>query len=296
MEQAKTKYRGSMVAIVTPFRDGEFDDAVLESLIDFQLSNGTSGIVPCGTTGESATLSHDEHQRVVEVAVKAVAGRVPVIAGTGSNSTEEAIALTRHAKQVGADAALLITPYYNKPTQEGLYLHYKRVAESVDLPLILYNIPGRTAVNMLPETVERLCDVQNVVAIKEGSGSLQQMSDIVRMCGDQMPVLSGDDGLTLPILAIGGTGVITVSANIIPQDVSAMIDAFEAGNMSEARRGHHKMDPLVAGLFFETNPIPVKQALAFMGKASADVRLPLCRMSDVNQQRLRRVMTDYGLL
>ena len=229
-----------MVAIVTPFKDDEFDADSFEQLIDFQLSNGTAGIVPCGTTGESATLSHEEHRRVVEVAVKAVGGRIPVVAGTGSNSTDEAIDLTRHAKQVGADAALLITPYYNKPTQEGLFLHYKRVAESVDLPLILYNIPGRTAVNMLPETVERLCAFPNVAAIKEGSGSLQQMSDIVRRCGERMPVLSGDDGLTLPILAIGGTGVITVSANIVPKDVSSMIDAFEAGNIDEARKGPFK--------------------------------------------------------
>ena len=285
-----------MVAIVTPFKESVFDDNAFECLIDFQLNNGTAGIVPCGTTGESATLTHEEHRRVVEVAVKAVGDRVPVIAGTGSNSTEEAIDLTRHAKQAGADAALLITPYYNKPTQEGLFLHYKRVAEAVDFPLILYNIPGRTAVNMAPETVERLCAVPNVVAIKEGSGSLQQMSDLIRRCGERMPLLSGDDGLTLPILAIGGTGVITVSANIVPKDVSSMIAAFEAGDVDQARQGHLKMDPLVAALFLETNPIPVKQALAFMGKTLADVRLPLCPMSERNQQRLRHVMTTYGIL
>jgi len=296
MESYKTQYRGSMVAIVTPFKSGVFDGEALEGLIDFQLKNGTSGIVPCGTTGESATLSHEEHRCVVEVAVKAVGGRVPVIAGTGSNSTEEAIDLTRHAKQVGADGALLITPYYNKPTQEGLFLHYKSVAEAVDIPIILYNIPGRTGVNMLPETVERLCAIKNIVSIKEGSGSLQQMTDLVRRCGDRMPVLSGDDGLTLPILAIGGTGVITVSANIIPKDVSSMIDAFEDGRLAEARASHLKMDPLVLALFLETNPIPVKQALAFMGKSSAEVRLPLCQMSDENQHYLRKIMTAYGLL
>ena len=285
-----------MTAIVTPFKEGAFDAPTFETLIDFQLNNGTSGVVPCGTTGESATLSHEEHRRVVEVAVATVHGRVPVVAGTGSNSTEEAIALTRHAKQVGADAALLITPYYNKPTQEGLFLHYRRVAEAVDFPLILYNIPGRTAVNMLPETVERLCALSNIAAIKEGSGSLQQMSSIVRRCGERLPVLSGDDGLTLPVLAIGGTGVITVSANIVPKDVSAMIDAFEAGNVEQAKQYHLKMDPLVSALFLETNPIPVKQALAFMGKASAEVRLPLCRMSESHQQHLRQIMTAYGLL
>ena len=285
-----------MTAIVTPFKEGAFDASAFEALIDFQLNNGTSGVVPCGTTGESATLSHEEHRRVVEVAVTTVGGRVPVVAGTGSNSTEEAIALTRHAKQVGADAALLITPYYNKPTQEGLFLHYRRVAEAVDLPLILYNIPGRTAVNMLPETVERLCALSNIAAIKEGSGSLQQMSSIVRRCGERLPVLSGDDGLTLPVLAIGGTGVITVSANIVPKDVSAMIDAFEAGNVEQAKQYHLKMDPLVSALFLETNPIPVKQALAFMGKTSAEVRLPLCRMSENNQQHLRQIMMAYGLL
>jgi len=296
MGTPQTPYRGSMVAIVTPLKEGAFDAIAFEHLIDFQLSNGTAGIVPCGTTGESATLSHEEHRQVVEVAVKAVDGCVPVVAGTGSNSTDEAIDLTRHAKQVGADAALLITPYYNKPTQEGLFLHYQRVAEAVDLPLILYNIPGRTGVNMLPETVERLCAVPNVVAIKEGSGSLQQMTDIIRRCGERMPVLSGDDGLTLPILTIGGTGVITVSANIIPKDVSTMISAFEAGNIDQARQGHLKMDPLVSALFFETNPTPVKQALAFMGKISPEVRLPLCRMAEGNQQRLRQVMATYGLL
>ena len=226
-------FTGSLVAIVTPFRQGKVDERALAELIEWQIANGTNGIVPCGTTGESATLSHDEHNRVIELTVEVVRRRVPVIAGTGSNSTEEAITLTKHAKQAGADGALLITPYYNKPTQEGLYRHYKAVAEAVDVPLVLYNIPGRTGVNMLPSTIARLSAIQTIVGVKEGSGSVQQASDIVQMCGDRLTVLAGDDSLTLPMMAVGGKGVITVTANIVPMEMAGLVKAFAEGESTK---------------------------------------------------------------
>ncbi len=289
-------FSGSLVAIVTPFKNGRVDETALGDLIDFQITNGTDGIVPCGTTGESATLSHEEHDRVVACTIEAVKGRVPVIAGTGSNSTEEAIELTKHAKLAGAQGALLITPYYNKPTQEGLYAHYRAVADAVDLPLVLYNIPGRTSVNMVPATVARLASHPNIVGIKEGSGSLSQVSEIIQSCGEQMVVLSGDDALTLPMMAVGAKGVITVTANIAPADMSSMVDAWAEGNFEEARRLHYKMYPLFTSLFYETNPIPVKQALALMGKADASVRLPLTSMAADPKEKLARIMKDYGLI
>lgn len=289
-------FTGSIVAIVTPFKNGRVDERALGDLIEFQIANGTDGIVPCGTTGESATLSHEEHERVISFTIEAVRHRVPVIAGTGSNSTDEAIALTRHARKAGADGALLITPYYNKPTQEGLYRHYKAVAEAVDLPLVLYNIPGRTSVNLLPATVARLASIRNIVAIKEGSGSVQQASEIIQACGDRITVLSGDDALTLPMMAVGAKGVITVTANIAPADMAAMVDAATAGRFAEARALHYKMYPLFTALFYETNPIPVKEALAMMGKIEAELRLPLCPMSSENREKLARVMKEYGLI
>jgi 4-hydroxy-tetrahydrodipicolinate synthase len=289
-------FSGSIVAIVTPFRKGRVDERALGDLIEFQLANGTDGIVPCGTTGESATLSHQEHERVVAFTIEAVKRRVPVIAGAGSNSTDEAIALTRHAKKVGADGALLITPYYNKPMQEGLFRHYKAVAEAVDLPLVLYNIPSRTSVNMLPSTVGRLAAIRNIVAIKEGSGSLLQVSEILQACGDRLTVLSGDDPLTIPMMAVGAKGVITVTANIAPADMAAMVDAFAAGQLDRARRLHDKLFPLFTALFYETNPIPVKAALAMMGKIDGELRLPLCPMASESREKLARVMKDYGLI
>ena len=289
-------FSGSIVAIVTPFRKGRVDERALGDLIEFQLANGTDGIVPCGTTGESATLSHEEHERVVAFTIEAVKRRVPVIAGAGSNSTDEAIALTRHAKKAGADGALLITPYYNKPMQEGLFRHYKAVAEAVDIPLVLYNIPSRTSVNLLPSTVGRLAAVRNIVAIKEGSGSLQQVSEILQACGDRFTVLSGDDPLTIPMMAVGAKGVITVTANIAPADMAAMVDAFAAGQLDQARRLHDKLFPLFTALFYETNPIPVKAALAMMGKIDGELRLPLCPMASESREKLARVMKEYGLI
>lgn len=289
-------FTGSLVAIVTPFRKGKVDERALADLIEWQIAHGTNGIVPCGTTGESATLSHDEHNRVIELTVEVVRRRVPVVAGTGSNSTDEAITLTKHAKQAGADAALLITPYYNKPTQEGLYRHYRAVAEAVDLPLVLYNIPGRTGVNMLPATIVRLTTLPTIVGVKEGSGSVQQASDLVQMCGDRLTVLAGDDALTLPMMAVGGKGVITVTANIVPAEMARLVAAFAEGKMEEARRIHFKLSPLFAALFFETNPIPVKEALSLMGKIDPELRLPLCSMAQDTREKLVQVLKDASLI
>ncbi|NJL15874.1 MAG: 4-hydroxy-tetrahydrodipicolinate synthase [Nitrospira sp.] len=289
-------FTGSLVAIVTPFRQGNVDERAFAELIEWQIAKGTNGIVPCGTTGESATLSHDEHNRLIELTVEIVNRRVPIIAGTGSNSTEEAIALTRHAKQAGVDAALLITPYYNKPTQEGLYRHYKAVAESVDLPLVLYNIPGRTGVNMLPTTIARLSAIKTIVGVKEGSGSVQQASDIVQMCGDRLTVLAGDDSLTLPMMAVGGKGVITVTANIMPAEMADLVKAFAEGKVEEARRLHFKLSPLFAALFYETNPIPVKEALGYMGKIDPELRLPLCPMASDTREKLIRTLKEAALI
>lgn len=289
-------FTGSFVAIVTPFRQGKVDERALAELIEWQIAKGTSGIVPCGTTGESATLSHDEHNRVIELTVEVVRRRVPVIAGTGSNSTEEAIALTRHAKQAGVDGALLITPYYNKPTQEGLYRHYKAVAEAVDLPLVLYNIPGRTGINMLPATIARLSAIQTIIGVKEGSGSVQQASDIVQMCGDRLTVLAGDDSLTLPMMAVGGKGVITVTANIMPAEMADLVKDFADGKVEEARRLHFKLSPIFAALFYETNPIPVKEALGLMGKIDPELRLPLCPMAQDTREKLIHVLREAALI
>lgn len=288
--------KGSMVAIVTPFKNGLVDEDNLRELIEFQIENGTDAIVPCGTTGESATLSHQEHKRVVEITVETVDKRVPVIAGTGSNSTEEAIKLTKHAKEARADAALMITPYYNKPTQEGLYQHYKKIAQEVDIPIVLYNVPGRTGVNMLPQTVARLAEIDNIVGIKEATGSLKQISEIIELCGSKINVISGDDFVTFPLMAVGGTGVISVVANIIPKDTADMIDAFEAGNYEKAKYLHYKMLSLSNAMFIETNPIPVKTALALMGKISGEQRLPLVPMSSTNLEKLKEVLRNYGLI
>lgn len=289
-------FKGAIVAIVTPFKNGEVDEEALRELIEFQIESGTEGIVPCGTTGESATLSHEEHDRVIEIAVDAVNKRVPVIAGTGSNSTKEAIRLTRHAHEVGADGALMVTPYYNRPTQEGLYQHYKAVAEEVPIAVILYNVPSRTGSNLLPETDARLAKISNIVGIKEASGDLKQISKVIQLCGDDFDVLSGDDFTVLPILSVGGKGVISVISNVAPADMAGLFDAFEAGDLAKAREFHFKMWPLMEALFFETNPIPTKASLSMMGKINYELRLPLCKMSDTNYDRLRQVLADYGLV
>ena len=289
-------FSGSLVAIVTPFKNGKLDERAFGDLIEWQIKNGTNGIVPCGTTGESATLTHEEHHRVVKLSVEVAKRRVPVIAGTGSNSTDEAISLTKHAKETGADGALLITPYYNKPTQEGLYRHYKAVAEAVEIPQILYNIPGRTGVNMLPATVARLAVMKNIVGIKEGSGSVQQASEIAQTCGDRLTVLAGDDALTLPMMAVGAKGVITVTANVMPKEMAQLVAFFKAGQIDEARQLHFKLSPLFAALFYDTNPIPVKEALGMMGKIDPELRLPLCAMGTDNRNQLARVMKEMRLI
>ncbi|MBP7764769.1 MAG: 4-hydroxy-tetrahydrodipicolinate synthase [Syntrophaceae bacterium] len=289
-------FRGAITALVTPFRDGKVDEQALRHLIEMQISGGIDGLVPCGTTGESPTLTHDEHDRVIEITIDAAARRVPVIAGTGSNSTAEALRLTRHACEAGADAALIACPYYNKPTQEGLYQHFQLIAQKVPIPIIPYNIPGRTGVNMSPQLIERLAKIDNIVGIKEASGSLKQMNDVIDMCPPEFDVLSGDDGLTLPLLAIGGKGVISVASNVVPADMSAMIDAMEAGDVAKARALHARMSPLFDVLFVETNPIPVKAALALMGKIAYEYRLPLCPLAPANYEKLRKVMENYGLI
>ena len=289
-------FTGSLVAIVTPFKNGTLDERALGDLIEWQITSGTHGIVPCGTTGESATLTHAEHDRVVAFTVEVVRRRVPVVAGTGSNSTEEAIALTKHAKAAGVDGALLITPYYNKPTQEGLFLHYKAVAEAVDLPLVVYNIPGRTGVNMMPATIARLTICPTVVAIKEGSGSVQQASEIIQLCGDRLTVLAGDDALTLPMMAVGGKGVITVTANLLPAKMAQLVNAFRDGRLEAARAMHYELYPLFTALFYETNPIPVKEALHLMGKIAPEIRLPLCPMGNENKAKLLAVLKAAGLV
>ena len=289
-------FGGAIVAIVTPFRNGKVDEDALRQLIDEQIAAGTDGIAPCGTTGESTTLSHEEHDRVIEITIDAVRKRVPVIAGTGSNSTAEALRLTRHAWEAGADGALIVCPYYNRPTQEGLYQHYRTIAEEVPIPIIIYNIPSRTGTNLLPETLARLAKIPNIVGVKEASGSLKQMSDVIRLCGPEFDVLSGDDIFTLALLAIGGKGVISVISNVVPQDMAAMVDAFAAGDLEKARSLHYRMSPLIDALFIETNPIPVKAALAMMGKIQYELRLPLCRMTAKNEESLKKVMQTYGLI
>jgi len=288
--------KGAIVAIVTPFRNGKVDEEALRRLIEEQIVAGTDGIAPCGTTGESTTLSHEEHDRVIEITVDAVKKRVPVIAGTGSNSTAEALRLTKHAWEAGADAVLIVCPYYNRPTQEGLYLHYRSIAEKVPIPIIVYNIQGRTGVNMSTETLARLAKIPNIVGVKEASGSLKQMNDVLQQCGPDFSVLSGDDIFTLALLAIGGKGVISVISNLAPGDMAGMVDAFAAGDLEKARRLHSRMSPLIDALFIETNPIPVKAALAIMGKIDYELRLPLCRMSEKNEAVLKKAMKDYGLI
>lgn len=288
---------GSLVAIVTPFKNSRIDEDAFKKLIDFQIENGTHGIVPCGTTGESPTLSHEEHEYVIELAVKAVKKRVPVVAGTGSNSTKEAIRLTRFAEQIGADAALLVVPYYNKPTQEGLYLHFKQIASQVSIPIILYNIPGRSGVNMNPETIFRLArDCKNIIGVKEASGSLVQASKILSLCGMDFLLYSGEDALNFPLLAIGARGFITVTANVAPRDVADLYEHFARGDFEKARELHYKLLPLNEALFLETNPIPVKAALSMMDKITYEYRYPLCQMSDNNYSELRKALTDYGIL
>jgi 4-hydroxy-tetrahydrodipicolinate synthase len=289
-------FNGALSALITPFRDGEVDEPALRELVEWQIQSGVDGLVACGSTGESATLTHAEHDHVVKLVVEQTRRRVPVIAGTGSNSTAEAIRLTAHAREVRADGALLISPYYNKPTQEGIYKHYKMIAAHVDLPLIVYNIPGRTASNILPETFARMCDIKQVVGIKEASGSMDQVSDILRLCGDRLTILSGDDSATLPLMALGAKGVIATITNVMPREMHDLAAAALEGNFVRARQIHFAMLPLMRALFIETNPIPVKQACAFMGKCANELRMPLIPMSPAPAEKLRGVMKEMRLI
>ena len=287
-------FSGSLVALVTPLRRGEVDWAGLERLVDWHVREGSDGLVPVGTTGESPTVTVAEHEKIIEVVVRRAAGRIPVIAGAGANSTAEAIELTRFSKKVGAQATLQVCPYYNKPTQEGLYRHFAAVAEAVDLPMVLYNIPSRTGVALAPETVARLAQVPQVVAVKEASGSMDQTSEILARCS--LTVLSGDDSLTLPLMAIGAKGVISVVANVVPRDVKRLTAAMLAGNLAEAREAHRKLFPLCRAMFLETSPIPVKTAMKWMGLVESDEkRLPLVDLSAASADALRQAMKKYGL-
>jgi 4-hydroxy-tetrahydrodipicolinate synthase len=290
-------FQGSIVALVTPFRGGTVDEAKLKELVEMHVTQGTDGIVPCGTTGESPTLSHDEHRRVVEIVIEAARGRLHVIAGTGSNATSEAISLTAHAKKAGATGALVVNPYYNKPTQEGLYRHFRAVADAVDIPILAYNIASRTAINVETDTLVRLVkDCPNIVGVKEASGSLDQMTQVILACGPDFSVLSGDDNLTLPLMSVGGRGVISVIANIVPRETAEMTHAALAGDWKLARELHLKLFPLARAAFMETNPIPVKEAMGMMGMLEPEFRLPMCPMGAANRERLRAVLVQHGLI
>ncbi len=290
-------FQGSFVAMVTPFRNGKVDEAKLRELVELHVTHGTDGLIPCGTTGESPTLNHDEHHRVVEIVIEAARGRIRVIAGTGSNSTAEAIEMTKHAERAGAAGALVVNPYYNKPTQEGLYRHFRAVAESVAIPVLLYNIQSRTAINVETDTLARLArDVKNIVGVKEASGSLDQMSQVIAACGPDFSVLSGDDNITLPLLAIGGSGVVSVIANIVPRETAELVHAALDGDWKRARELHYRLFPLARAAFLETNPIPIKEAMAMAGMLEPEFRLPMCRMSDANREKLRAILKPYGLI
>jgi 4-hydroxy-tetrahydrodipicolinate synthase len=290
-------FQGTYTALVTPFRDGHIDEAAFRALIAEQVEAGMDGVVPCGSTGESATLDHDEHDRIIKIAIEEARGRIKVIAGTGSNNTSEACRLTRAAADAGADAVLLISPYYNKPTQHGHVDHFKAVAAAApDLPQILYNIPGRTGMNMAPETIARLAEVKNIVGIKEASGSIDQWLSIMRLCGPDFCVLAGDDGATLPVMALGGHGVISVVTNLIPVRFKAMVDAAAAGDFTTARRIQMEVLPLLQTLFLEVNPLGVKAALAMMGKIQDELRLPLTPLSAAPREKLAAALRAEGLL
>ncbi|MFA6712163.1 MAG: 4-hydroxy-tetrahydrodipicolinate synthase [Candidatus Caldatribacteriota bacterium] len=290
-------FSGSIVAMITPFDEhNQVDERGIKELVEFHINNGTDAIVPCGTTGESPTLSHEEHKKVIEYTIKAVGGRIPVIAGTGSNSTTETLDLTASARDMGADGVLLVMPYYNKPTQKGLYLHFKTIVEKVDIPAVIYNIPSRSGVNMLPSTLAELSELKNIVAVKEASGNLEQMAEIVYLCGEKITLLSGDDKIILPVMSIGGKGVISVVANIIPDKVSSMIKAYQRGNYQDAlEMFQNVVYPLSRTMFYETNPIPVKTAARLMGLPSGDLRLPLTDMEESNFKKLKEDLKRFSL-
>lgn len=289
-------FSGCLVAMITPFRDGQIDEPALRRLVQFHLKNGTDGLVPCGTTGESVTMTEEEQLRVIEIVVEEVNHRIPVIAGTGTNSTAKTIKMTKAAQKLGADAALLVTPYYNKPTQQGLYLHFEAVAKATDLPLVLYNVPSRTSVNLAAETTARLAKIPTITAIKEASGNMDQVSQIVESCRPDFAVLSGDDSVTLPMLALGGAGVVSVVGNIAPAAMSELVRSYRQGNVTRARELHYQLFDLCRAMFIETNPIPVKTAAAILGLCSDELRLPMCPMGEANRQKLEAALRSSPVL
>ncbi|OGF46151.1 MAG: 4-hydroxy-tetrahydrodipicolinate synthase [Candidatus Firestonebacteria bacterium RIFOXYA2_FULL_40_8] len=290
-------FKGSVTALITPFKNGKVDENRLKANVDFQIKNKVLGLLPCGTTGESPTLSHLEHRKVIQLVVKAAKGRVPVMAGTGSNSTDEAVELTRYAKKVGCDAALMVSPYYNKPTQKGLYLHFKKVADTVDIPIMLYNIPGRTGINIEAVTMAKLKnDCKNIIGVKEATGSLDMASQIISACGKDFCVMSGDDNLTLPIMSVGGRGVISVISNIVPRQVADMTAAYARGDFKKAQEIHYYLFPLMKAAFIETNPIPVKTAMMLAGMDTGEMRLPMCSMEEGTLRKMTDVLRTYGLV
>ncbi|MEZ0361744.1 MAG: 4-hydroxy-tetrahydrodipicolinate synthase [Hydrogenobacter sp.] len=289
-------FQGSIVALITPFKDGEVDYSALDQLVEFHINNHTDGIVVCGTTGESATLTFEEHERVIEHVVKSAKGRIKVIAGTGANATHEAIELTAHAKRVGADACLLVVPYYNKPTQEGIYRHFKTIADEVDIPMIIYNIPSRTGIEISPETLYRLVrDCSNIIGSKESTPSMDRISEIFKLLGDNFTVLSGDDSLTLPMMALGAKGVISVANNIVPREVKSMVDYALKGDFKKAMELHYYLFDLFKILFVETNPIPIKTACWALGMCEKEFRLPMCEMKPENESKLIEILKRYNL-
>lgn len=292
----RTKFHGAFTALVTPFNDHGIDEASFKKLIEWQIAQGIHGVVPCGTTGESPTLSEKEHEQVIKICVDTVAKRVPVIAGAGSNSTAEAVHMTKHAAKVGADAVLVVTPYYNKPTNKGIYLHYKAISESANIPIILYNIAGRTAKNIEPDLMAKLAGLKNVVGVKEASGNLEQMKKIRELCPKDFLLISGDDALTLPVLNLGGVGIISVASNIVPKDVAELVNVYKKGDKAKAEAVNKKLLPLIEALFIETNPIPVKTAAALMGLCSDLMRLPMCEMEEASLAKLKTALKTYGLL
>ena len=294
MSKKKIVLEGSMVALVTPFRNGKVDEKALKGLLDFHLKEGTDVVVPCGTTGESATMSHEEHRNTMSFVVEYINHRIPVICGCGSNNTEEALGLIQHAKKIRADGVLVVTPYYNKPTQEGLFRHYQYLATRVDIPIVLYNVPGRTGVSIAPETVARLSKIDTIVAIKEASGSMDQADQIAQLC--DLPILSGEDSLNFPLIAAGARGVISVVANIVPKLVKGLVAAALAGEMEEARSLHKLLYPLSKVVFIETNPIPVKTALGMMGMIKPELRMPLCEMRPENEKKLADTLIKMGIV
>ncbi len=287
-------FKGSYVALVTPFKDGKVDEKTFRDLIEFHIDKGTDGLVPCGCTGEAATLCMAEQKRLIKIAVEVCDRRIPVVAGTGSNNTMEAVELTSHAKKAGCDGVLIITPYYNKPTAEGQYRHYEKIAKEVDIPIMLYNVPSRTGISLLPATVARLSKIDNIVAIKEAAGSVQQVTDILSLC--DITVMSGDDSMTLPFMSVGATGVVSVAANIIPGKVHDLVATYLEGKEEESRKIHYEILELCHAMFIETNPIPVKTALSMMGKIKEEWRLPLCEMMPENKEKLKKVIQKYGLV